>query len=316
MIVNNQLINQKLKEFDKQYDYILHDNSKRRKYIRNQTNNNSHWGQMKLFLSELNFLNHYYNPTETNHVVYVGAAGGHHIVILAEMFPEIHFHLFDSEPFYKELNDIPTVYIYNRYFTEYDEEEWKNKPCLFISDIRNLKYDSSKTKLENRIENEEHVWNDMSIQKEWVEKIKPIHSLLKFRLPYAENYCLQEGKTREYLDGTVFVQPFSKPESSETRLCVSSNNLYTKHWDLVDYEEKMCHHNFEVRPSHKYKNPLGGHTMVHEKHGLLNNYDSICLCNNVMDYLRKIDKDTSRDNVVEVIDYIMKNIGTKNKLTH
>ena len=44
------------------------------------------------------------------------------------MFPEIHFHLFDSEPFYKEHNDIPTVYIYNRYFTEYDEEEWTDMP--------------------------------------------------------------------------------------------------------------------------------------------------------------------------------------------
>lgn len=314
MIVNNQLVEQNLKEFDKNYDYVLHKDSKKKTYVRNQTNDNIHWGQMKLFLSELNFLNHYYNPEEVKDVVYVGAAGGYHIVTLSEMFPDLHFHLFDTEPFYTELRDNPMVHINNRYFGDYDIEEWKTKPCLFISDIRNLNYDSSKTKMENRIENEKYVWNDMTIQQSWVQLIKPIHSLLKFRLPYAEHYALREGETREYLDGTVYIQPFSKRESSETRLHVDSKNLYTKHWNIIDYEEKLCHHNFEVRAKYKYKNPISNNTMIHEKHGLYNDYDSVYLANVIIDYLEKINRDKSEENVKNMIDYIMKNMGTSKTL--
>tara|TARA_Y100000592_G_C5472399_1_gene320293 strand:- start:1685 stop:2644 length:960 start_codon:yes stop_codon:yes gene_type:complete len=313
MIVNNQLIKQNLKDFDKNYDYILHEDSKRKSYCSNQLNDNVHLKQMKLFLSQLNFLNHYYDPNETNDIVYVGAAGGSHIITLSEMFPDLNFHLFDTEPFYKELNEIPTVYIHNRYFGDYDEEEWKSKPCLFISDIRDLKYDPNETKIQNKLKNEEYVSNDMIIQQGWVKNIKPIHSLLKFKLPSSSEHS---SDVKEYLDGTIYLEPFSNTESMETKLCISRENLYTKNWDLVDYEEKLCHHNFEVRSNHKYKNPLSNHTMIFEKYGLMNDYDSLYLTNVVMDYLDKINMDKSEENVKNMIEYIMKNIKLSAEIKH
>ena len=46
-----------------------------------------HWGQRKLLLSEVEFFTTFFDPLASALVIYAGAAPGHHIPLLSEMFP-------------------------------------------------------------------------------------------------------------------------------------------------------------------------------------------------------------------------------------
>ena len=82
------------------------------------------WGQMKLFITELQFLNKYWNPEEVPNptCVYVGAATGNHIVFLARMFPQIKFHLYDGIEFDPRLSKYSNVRNYVKLFTDEDSK--------------------------------------------------------------------------------------------------------------------------------------------------------------------------------------------------
>ena len=63
----------------------------------------AHWGQRKLFLSELYFLTKYAGLSKN--VIYAGAAPGKHTKYLATLFPEHKFILVDPSPFHIEENE-------------------------------------------------------------------------------------------------------------------------------------------------------------------------------------------------------------------
>ena len=62
---------------------------------------NYHWGQRKLLLSEIEYFCVLRNKTDINKclVVYIGAAGGHHIPLIRQLFPKLNFLLYDPEKF-------------------------------------------------------------------------------------------------------------------------------------------------------------------------------------------------------------------------
>lgn len=304
-----------LKTFDRKLHYIIGDHTQEKPYRRGANLGNTHWGQLKLFTSELLFLTHYYDGSETNDLVYVGAAGGDHLKVLAKMFPKLHFHLFDSGNFNAELYNISNITINKRYFEKADVEEWKSKKCLFISDIRTLTYDSSKTNVEDMKENEDTVWSDMNLQRKWVEEIKPLYSLLKFRLPYAEDFELKKGKTRDYLDGIVYTQAFCKSSSSETRLCVFGKQITGRDWDILSYERKLFHHNSISRCKHIYENPLDKEKrFVYPELGLYNDFDSVFLTHVVIDYMKKINVSITKESVRRLLKRILENITDNRSL--
>jgi len=81
------------------------------------------YGQLKLFLSELQFLNLYFNPSIHKNAVclYIGAALGTHIAPLARMYPMIQFKLYDPAEFNMDvLKDIDNIEIFNNLFEEKD----------------------------------------------------------------------------------------------------------------------------------------------------------------------------------------------------
>jgi hypothetical protein len=290
----------------------IDDSTEEKVYRKGLKLNNTHWGQLKLFTSELLFLVNYYD-NRINDVIYIGAAPGEHIVVLADLFPSITFNLYDKCDFDTRLEDKSNVILHSKYFSPSDIEEWKNKQCLMICDIRTLTYDSSRTKLEDLKENEDTVWKDMSLQQSWVQKIKPVFALLKFRLPYAEPFELDKGRTRKYLDGIVYTQPFSKSSSSETRLCVNGLECRQREWDILSYERKLFHHNSEIRRK-VYKNPFtGNHKHIYYDIGLYNDYDSVHLTHTVMDYIVKIGLCPDEKSTLDLLEFILSNISpTKN----
>lgn len=298
-----------LKTFDRKLHYVIGDHTEEKPYIRGSNLGNTHWGQLKLFTSELLFLTHYYNPSDVKDLVYVGAASGEHLRILSKLFPSLHFHLFDSGDFSKDLYLINNITVYQRYFEQKDVDEWKTKPCLFVSDIRTLSYDSSKTNIKDMKANEDTVWKDMNLQRKWVEEIKPLYSLLKFRLPYAEDFELEKGKTRDYLDGIIYTQAFCKSSSSETRLCVFGKQITERNWDILSYERKLFHHNSVVRSKYVFENPIDKEkSFVYPELGLYNDFDSVHFTHVVIDYMKKINRDITKESVRKLLKYILDNI--------
>ena len=205
--------------------------------------------------------------------------------------------------------NISNIKINKRYFEQTDVDYWKKHKCLLVSDIRTLTYDSSKTNIEDMKKNEDTVWSDMSLQRKWVEEIKPLYSLLKFRLPYAENFELDKGKTRNYLDGIVYTQAFCKSSSSETRLCVFGKQITGRDWDITSYERKLFHHNFVNRSKMLYENPIDKEKrFVYPELGLYNDFDSVYFTHVVIDYMKKINMNITKEGVRKLLKYILDNI--------
>ncbi|NBU82626.1 MAG: hypothetical protein EBS55_13370, partial [Flavobacteriaceae bacterium] len=73
---------------------------------------NVHIGQRKLMLSEIQMLNEYYMSgiSKKPILLYVGAAPGHHLILLSMMFPNVFFILYDGAKFVPILKRYPDVY--------------------------------------------------------------------------------------------------------------------------------------------------------------------------------------------------------------
>ncbi len=106
-----------------------------------------HFGQRKLFLTELLFLTNYGHLSNT--VVYPGAAHGYHIPLLAALFPTHKFYLYDAANFFEGIESYERIKVFNKLFLEEDamKEEYKN--ALLISDIRTTEVATFDKALEN-----------------------------------------------------------------------------------------------------------------------------------------------------------------------
>lgn len=240
-----------------------------------------HIGQRKLFINELQFLTQYARPADV--VVYAGAAPGNKTGFLSSLFPEITFLLIDPNPFdiFGEnpvyLRDIGeftddcnnNIYIINDIMTYEIAGALANlsRRVLFISDIRtNVEETEKPTNLDI-------IWN-LSQQYNWVMRMAPAASMLKFRHPFymdsdksiransrlrgcdvdfdiSKKYGIDfvaniENKKMIYMDGVVNIQPWSRGFSTENRLIVTSFAI-KDYGNLGEYEDKMFFYNTRER---------------------------------------------------------------------
>ena len=230
-----------------------------------------HWGQKKLLLSEIQFFTRICKTLNIKSlkdfaVVYIGSAGGHHLPILYNLFPDLIWLLYDPAPFSKDVTKHPTkdksVFIYNMYFTD-DTLEHVRKNCqgrkiLFISDIR----------VETK---EEDIIKDMRNQAFWGTELNSPFMLHKFRLPYEEletipksnlqfklneklfinpNLKTTKYKNMLYLKGDIYLQIFPPPYSGELRLFVEQKNgkYEFAEYDYLDIENRLVYFNSYIRP--------------------------------------------------------------------
>ncbi len=108
---------------------------------------------------------------------------------------------------------------------------------LFISDIRSADYERDSERVI-----EEKVQRDMSMQKEWHIRMRPVRSMLKFRLPWAA------GMT-SYLDGDVYLPVWGPITTTETRLITKENTVTEINYDNKKYEEQLFYFNTVTRPA-------------------------------------------------------------------
>lgn len=222
-----------------------------------------HWGQRKLFMSELWFLTKYGDLGSC--VVYAGSAPGTHIPFLSYLFPTHKFILVDPSDFSMKYVDEESVtieqdtraYVKNdnriRAIQGYFDDDLataisqQHDDILFISDIR-----TADTKTQDQEMIEIMVYKDNIKQKDWINIMKPKKSLLKFRCPYPDR---ENGKNNLVMfDGDIYLQPWAGPTSTETRL-IPYDSLTEVEYDNQKYEEQLCYHNDVVRRA-EYSQPI------------------------------------------------------------
>lgn len=208
---------------------------------------NIHLGQRKLLLSEIQLLTRYYTkyPKVDPVMLYIGSATGSHLIALHNMFPKVRFILYDYAKFDIKLKALPKVFEIHEgedgFFTTDKCKALKprlsKESLILVSDIRQ-DGGSKWSDFENGIK------KDMELQKEWVQTLNPVMSLLKFRMVYnqGENYKLP------YIKGVIYYGIWAPPLSGETRLLIEKEDNY-KIIDYVfnTYEEGMFFHNKYTR---------------------------------------------------------------------
>jgi hypothetical protein len=196
-----------------------------------------HWGQLKLFLTTLQFLITYIKSNDPLiNIIYVGSAPGYNIEILADMFPNTRWYLIDPAVHYSKLyKHKQIIEIKTEFFTtnlaNYYYNLFKNKSSklYFISDIRLNPDDDS-------------VIKDNDINIVWHKIIKPDYSFLKFRCPY-------NGEYYDYYKGDVYLQPYSNVSSTESRL-VLKKKLEKEKYNINEYQGKFLYFNRIIRPAY------------------------------------------------------------------
>ena len=222
-------------------DRILHDDAPVAVYRRREceVKSSNHWGQRKLLISEIEFLNMYAHKSDN--LLYIGAAPGDHILLLMKMFPHMTIHMYDSQPYAMRPN-LQFVQ-FHEYFTDAHAARYADdgKEWLIICDMRAFsKFDNKKSE----ISNESVVAEDMVDQEKWVYTIKPVASLLKFRLGW------DDKKTR-YMGGQIYIQLWQGESSTEARLLSErqpdGNMPPRRLYGNRIYEEQCYKHNVETR---------------------------------------------------------------------
>jgi hypothetical protein len=298
-------------------------------------------------LSEIQFLT-FVDETKIPNpvVVYAGAAPGIHIPELCKMFPHMKFYLYDPAPFgitiTPEFQD--QIFINHQadtgpnkgLFTDEIAHIWSGRnDVIFISDIRgdyylipdeiksNVVEKAEYTKNNNKILNE-----DMRLQKNWVNIIKPKLASLKFRLPYYEPGVIDDDNY-PYLDGFILKQTWVGQTSTECRLIVPEttssasasaafNGGTAGRYPEINYsikamEEKMFYHNSFIRERVRFENPFTNKDEAIDAPELLQEYDSIAESIILYNYLTKYRLDNTLDSIKNISRRITKMINTDNK---
>jgi hypothetical protein len=204
-----------------------------------------HWGQRKLFLSEVEFLTEFLPKYQKiKAIIYAGGASGIHIPFLFDLIDPIHemdWILIDPAPFFKTVHKLSKqqkeqgkgekVKIINAFMTNALATTFKAKygvQTLFVSDIRRSTKDPD-------------VLRDLNEQADWIKIMQSRVSLLKFRFPWSIDKM-------KYLKGEIFKPIWGKQQTAESRLIIDCKDKFKeKMWDCRKYERMMFYHNIVER---------------------------------------------------------------------
>jgi len=230
-----------------------------------------HWGQRKLFLSELELFCYHYK-SDVDYVVYAGSAPGHHIPHLRNIIekyfgkklkmilvdPRKHCeHILttanETNTYYNPNNpeNLPTQDIVNNMIDILNE-----KPDTYVV-LNTYMNDDVALRIKNKIgiencylisdirRNNKTVIADMELQKNFAKILNPHVGSFKFKINWDGE---TEGKETTYYDGDCYLPIYGRQLTSESRLVVSNfDDANIIKWDEQEYEEKMFYFNIIKR---------------------------------------------------------------------
>lgn len=227
---------------------------------------NVHVGQYKLFLADLLAIArakpHIDNADANIVVVVAGSSPGFHWVPLVQALltsnlqDRIHVRMFDGADVCSDLRafmQAPAsrgrVTFERRWFDVALAEQLKKTHAqdniIFLCDIR-----SAISGQDTHDEKDEIlIQQNMELQKQAVEAMRPVYSCLKFRAPHATKTHVQAYDNFLYLAGTPCLQGYHGETSAELRLHVTQADIDNGpvSYDPTDIEQKMFYYNTKLR---------------------------------------------------------------------
>lgn len=193
-----------------------------------------HLGQLKLLISEIEFLTPYRGKRMT--VVYAGAAPGLHVPSLLKLFRGMHFVLVDPMP--SVVKPAANVEVIQRAMTV--DLAWElakrfGRAVLFISDVR-----TAPPSKEADRDAQLRIQKDMEAQLDWHAALDPVASMFKFRLPWSLT------PYTKYPKGRIHLPVYGKAGTHETRLIVRRGAPMVS-YDNRRYEAQMAFFNQHQR---------------------------------------------------------------------
>lgn len=253
-------------------------------------------GQLKLFLNEIRFLTEsieIQNFAKDKFILlYIGSGKGYHILSLIKLYEKynIKWILYDPNGHCKDLynyrDNNPTKLIINdTYFLDDNIKEFvvpDQTKFIFISDIRSVDPNKSEPTTKNLL-------FDYNIQNNILSKLNPDFSLIKFRLPFPDQW----DKTQVFYKpvGEEYIQAFTKNTSTEFRIFINSTITYqriSKPYILTNYEEKFSWYNNNCRFIKKTDLQIAIHILnLYNKIENKNVYNIVNM-DNISEYLKEI----------------------------
>ncbi len=240
-----------------------------------------------------------------------------HIKCLHDLFPWFEYHLYDSRPFSKLLDNIPKIHLHNKYFDDQEIQKYieiKDR-IFFISDIRSLSYNAESREYQTLINNENAAYNDMKLQMDWVLSLKPYKSMLKGRFPYKNSYTkeIHPNLTIKYLSGICWLQPWRGITSTEVRL-IPNDNLEIQDWNFEKIENLLFHQN-KVRDTQKFLDPFNENPEpLFPDIGIISDWDSMFTIQVSIDYLQKFNILPNLQNTKVLLKFICENANPPHSL--
>lgn len=293
------------------------------------------WNVLKNFLSVVQFLTEELKDNSRNPILlYIGVTTPRSIILLSQKFPTIRIHVYAKKDLNidktrivhddeylndNQINEKINITIYERNIDDKDIEIWQNFNSLnntdiflvskFLDEIMSFEgkyipfYDP---KVSNK--NNELLINNMKIQENYVLKINPYRSLLKFQLPKVTN--ISQNDTFTYFRGEIRTLAYSDRYSMETSLKVT-NNSSSYEWSINRYEDMIFYRNKYTR-FQKFENQFNkSDTPINLELGLTNNFDSNLFVSIIRNYLIKHNKQDTINSTLNLIAYIVNYLSKK-----
>jgi DNA-directed RNA polymerase subunit N (RpoN/RPB10) len=214
------------------------------------------WVGRKRFLAIVSFLTQVVAPLDEDAdppgILYLGASGDGHLPYLIELFGNLHWIIHGSD-FPKAVRDrinskqvevLPTK---KAVLSLDDVKPYKQKVRYVISEYRTAKASSGTANYTLDVQ------KDMTFQQQVVIELAPEYALLRFALPYPQNW---NGKANiTYLDGLLTLPPWNASRGTECYLNVhykdysspKVTNPKYREYGVDVYDQQMNYHNRKVR---------------------------------------------------------------------
>jgi hypothetical protein len=213
-------------------------------------------GQIKLLLNEIRFLSQDVEIKKYDfvNVLYIGSGKGYHLPLLISLYKQynINWYFYDPIGHCRRLNTLNdkyhNIHVYDKMFTDLDTSNYINmENLLFISDIRTLNNGNKEPTTENLL-------CDYELQNIIIKKLKPMFSLIKFRMPFPNDW--NDKNSLQIPVGKQYIQVFQKHDSNEFRIFLTSVLMFEdiNINKLIEYENKFAWYNQNYR--FKYDNDI------------------------------------------------------------